>query len=197
MTEHKRNVKYIRRNFTKLENNIIDEMHKKIWCMINEKSTYTKKNEFDLNKKINYIKYNLRYLSEKHFQEISNDVKPIIDEITYKIKYDLTLDIANKMLITCDKPKITNLTDFNVVRHLLLTEECKAVIMNNIDDIFAKGFERHICRYNERSKTLYYQLSIFKGMLKQIGYVLKSTQKDKRINNKRTSYYYYTIEQCQ
>jgi hypothetical protein len=115
------------------------------------------------------------------------------EEPEEEIKYKITLEIINKILVANKLKKIKKLDDFvNVKRDIILKESTIKVINNNKDYIFDNGFSKVGCRiYYKNIKTPHF--TILKGMLKEIGYEITSKPSRKAIDKNIESTMIYTI----
>lgn len=115
-------------------------------------------------------------------ENYTNDKK---DQQNIETKQDrmkrIALEILNKILVEFGHKEINELCEFvEIKRDELIDDKCLKIINDNMKYIFKNGFNKTEC--NVYQKIKYLQLSILKGMMKQIGYVLNSRNKKKMIN---------------
>ena len=177
-------IKYIKDNIADTLDTDIDLIFDKVVLCMPKNTKIVEMNRAD---KIIYIDKNMGFIDQKTLNEIQDIIYDSInrEEPEEEIKYKITLEIVNKILIANKMKKIKKLDDFvNIKRDVMLTEQSIKVINDNKDYIFENGFSKVGCRiYYKHIKTPHY--TILKGMLKEIGYeiVVKPLRKsvDKNI----------------
>ena len=206
-------------------NQIIDKLHlisdenfKKIYQIVIEKLElhHIKIDDSDArnNKDCTDVKKSEEIKNDKNNAIIVKELKDgerenfNIDEVTVK-KLELLqkkesqhdkmkrvmLEIVNKILIKMNRDAIHDLCDFvDVQRDELIKDEYAEIIDNCKEYIFLNGFDKHRCQLHQ-AKVTYVHISIFKGMLKQIGYSLFSKNHKKMVNKVCESYTTYSIKE--
>ncbi len=116
-----------------------------------------------------------------------------------QIKYNLVLELVNKILVNMNKSIINNLEEFkDIVRQDVITEaNYKAV----------EEMEENILKYFDKAKSGYYQkkrsginysVNFLRGLLRQINYELENMKKDMSVNingiNYRKTFMIYSIK---
>lgn len=122
--------------------------------------------------------------------DIEND--NIYETMLSKIKELIALKYVNKLLINIGREKITNITDFsNINRDDIIKEDNKKICDEMIEEIFGP-FNKGKCGYY-RKNSEQYALTLLKGIVNEIGYVLKKKNEDKIIKGERKWIVTYTI----
>lgn len=115
------------------------------------------------------------------------------------IKYNLVMQLINKILVNIQKPEITDLVQFtNIQRESLLNESNLAIIESMESELF-KYFNKAKCSYYRKAETKNnYVVNCLRGLCKQIDYKMNSIEKGHVIviDNKHycEKYYVYFIE---
>lgn len=182
--------------------NLIDITDDQIKEICDKISDILQKKCGDMNRPqmITYIEKNIRNVDDANLTDLKNTIagfmnyeEPINDK-----KKRIALEITNNLLLAMNKKKIENLIDFiDIRRDDLLSNNCKKVIDDNRDYIFENGFSKEECMVYQK-KLRNPHLSVFKGILKQVGYELTSKNKSKRSNGVRdmfVMYYVNVVEQ--
>ena len=168
---------------TKLYDKVIDVTHKDT-C-----------DDFDRVQMLEFIEKNLRYVNDECLLIIDDMVANFIicEESDEEKKYRIVLEVINKILEVLKIKRINELCEFDhVERKLLLCEDCKRVVNENLKYILENGFSKHGCMlYSKNIKDPH--LSVIKGMLKQIGYKLQPNRRSKMKNRERIIYIDYSI----
>ena len=188
----KRNVKYILDNMVDINDDDIDTIYNKIIEFVPIKVKKKKLNRMD---KILHIKSNLIFIENDNLETLKDIVFDAVNYVESEEdkKLRITLEIINKILHANNYPEIKNLTDFvDIKRDIMLSEESINVVNENKEYIFKNGFNKTGCKiYHTYIKSPH--LSIIKGMLKEIGYMIKSKMEGKSVNKIREMYMIYTI----
>jgi hypothetical protein len=190
----KNKIKYITENIINLTDTYIFELYKTI-CQYIPNSKYNKNIiRYDANI---YIESNLRHVNKTQLDNLYKIVYDVLDhtETDGDKKKRITLEIINQFLEKMNMVKIKDFLEFkNVRRELLISEDFKNLVEDNKDYIFTEGgFSKHDCGvYSKQIKTP--QISIFKGMLNQIGYELESESKRKTTKGECKCITYYSIK---
>ena len=94
-----------------------------------------------------------------------------------QIKYNLVLELVNKILVNIGKPEITDLTDFTKVDKSLLSEQSNIDILNDMEDEIYKYFEKSKCGYYRKTNS--YLINFLRCSLKTFNYKLDSREMEK------------------
>jgi hypothetical protein len=150
-------------------------------------------------KKSEIIKKEINNLSDKDIDDMYSIVKNKTNNLVNveseedKMKR-VMLEIINKILILMNKEQINDICDFvNVRRNELIKNEYLELINKNKDYIFSNGFNKHECQIYQ-PKIKYGHISILKGMLKQLGHMLKSINYKTIIGGDAKAYTTYSIQ---
>ena len=109
------------------------------------------------------------------------------------IKYKVVLKFLNEILEQLNVEDITNITEFrNIKRNDILSDQCKIIIDNNIDNLCG-AFGKVKLDYYNRSIRKAYMATLLRRLVTLCGYSLESRRKDKKIRNKIISWYEYSI----
>jgi hypothetical protein len=186
-------IKLIKDNLVNLPDDNLSEIYDKLFNMMNNK---IKKGITDRITKTYYIDDNLKYMDDEHVIIFENIIINCLfheENCQDKMKR-VVLEITNKLLTSMEKTLILDLCDFNNInRNELLSDQCKKIINDNKTYIFSNGFSKHECNvYQTKLKNPH--ISIFKGMLKQVGYELCYENKTKMTKGIRKRYTIYFIK---
>jgi len=187
-------IKYIKDNISDTLDPDIDLVFDKV---VRSMPKNTKFDNIDRSRadKISYINENMGYVDQLTLNKLQDIIYDSInrEEPEEEIKYKITLEIVNKILVANKLKKIKKLDDFvNIKRVIILTEKTIKVINDNKDYIFQNGFSKVGCRiYYKHIKTPHF--TILKGMLKEVGYEIVSKPSRKAIDNNIESTMVYTI----
>jgi hypothetical protein len=140
---------------------------------------------------IQSIEKNIKYCKDRDINEIENIIFNK-EESTENKMLRITLEIVNKVLEVNDKPKISDLCDFKLTRDEFLRDEVIKIFDDNKKYIYDNGFDKKKCKAYQ-SKIVHKHVSVFRGMLKQIDYVLVYKTKFKTSNYVKTPYTMYYI----
>jgi hypothetical protein len=138
------------------------------------------------------------YQLVKKLDECQDNVnKPI--EIKKETQHEqmkrVMLEIINKILAQMNKTQINDLSEFiDIRRDDMVSDKCAEVINDNKKYIFDNCFDRHQCQVYQ-TKVAHKHISILKGMLKQIGYVLLSKNHKKMVKGVYESHTTYSIQE--
>jgi hypothetical protein len=186
-------VKYIKDNIVNIDEDDIDNIYNKINQIIPNK--IKKKGIMIRAEKILYIESMLRLIDIDVLEEIKENIEEKINyvETEEDKKSRITLEIINKILVANNITRIKKLTDFiSIRRDVMLTDESINIVNENKEYIFDNGFDKTGCKvYHTYIKSPH--LSIIKGMLKEIGYEIKSKVKSKQIDKISEKFMVYTI----
>ncbi len=109
------------------------------------------------------------------------------------IKYTTVLKFLNKLLEQLNMENIINITEFkNIKRNDILSNQCKIIINNNIDEL-CKAFGKVKLDYYNRNIRKAYMATLLRKLVTLCGYTLESRRKDKKIRNKIISWYEYSV----
>ena len=187
-------IKYIIDKSRKSSDDIVDKVYKYILSLIEDDEDDD--HDLDINNtkrvhKLKYIKENIELLESDQINEIKN---MIMAELDNDQKYNIALELTNTLLEKIGRKKILDLCDFKLVdRDSLLSNDCKQYIFDKLDYIFEHGFDKKICKYNDRHRIKHYHISVLKGIINQLGYSLKTTYRNKNTDGKVDWYSLYTI----
>ena len=91
---------------------------------------------------------------------------------------EILLIILNKILLNCNKPIITNITDFAIEREDLIKNE--KLIESNYEIIF-EHYDKDLSHYR-RASAKNYIVILLRNLCKQIGLKMVKKMKDKGIS---------------
>jgi len=189
----KSNINYIKDNIADVDDSDIDMLYDKITEIVPD----NKKERDDIKRlqKILYIESNLKFVENEDLDNLKVIVYESLNHIETndEKKARIVLEIINKILEANNIAQINNLTDFiRIKRDIILSNETNKVIDDNKEYIFNNGFSKAGCKiYFKNIKTT--QFSIIKGILKEIGYEMKSKLGSKTINKIKESFMVYNI----
>jgi hypothetical protein len=149
--------------------------------------------------RIKYIENNLDQLDQSTFATIENTIKTYLKEVgnKEKRKVHITTMITNKILDLNKTPNIKDLCDFKEVhRNILMSDECKAIFDFYGDEIYENAFVKTEC-ITHKKKTRCPHISLYKNMLKNMGYNLVARTKIKLVDGKDKGYTTYYISKKQ
>ena len=186
-------VNYIKNNIINIDEDDIDNIYNKINLIIPNK--VKKKGILIRADKILYIESMLRLVEIDILKEIKENIEDKINyvETEEDKKTRITLEIINKILFANNIKQIKKFTDFiSIKRDIMLTDKSINIVNENKEYIFKNGFNKTGCKiYHTYIKSPH--LSIIKGMLKEIGYEIKSRVKSKQIDKVSEKFMVYTI----
>jgi hypothetical protein len=192
-TGRKKSVKYILDNMIDIEDDVIDVLYDKIIEYVPNK--LVKKTKLKRLEKVLYINSNLMFIESVNIDKLKDIIYDSLNHIETENekKTRITLEIVNKILEANDMKQINKLIEFiRVKRDVIISEETNKIIDDNKEYIFNNGFSKVGCKvYHTYIKTP--QFSILKGMLKEIGYEMKSKTSSKYVDKVREMYMVYTI----
>lgn len=111
-----------------------------------------------------------------------------VDEAVGNLKYNYVLGLANRILETVGKPSIRTLLEFEIHRSDMLNDQIKTIIDEEEQNIMAAGFDRASTGYYQKEAIQTFHLTVFKKLIKQIGYNLISKNNRKRGEKSYTTY---------
>lgn len=181
-----------------ITDNIADVTDNQIKKLCNKISTIIQKQCGEMNRlqMVSYVEKNIKYVDDDNLGDIENMMAEFLtyEEQDNDRKKRVALEIANKLLLAMNKKKIYDLENFDDVRRdEILNDECKQIIDDNRNYIFENGFSKEECMVYQ-TKLKYPHLSLFKGMLKHIGYELMSKNRSKRSDGVRDMFTVYYIK---
>lgn len=168
-------------NFTGLSDEQIDIIYNKITQLNNRQHDSPKKiiNNTDTDNK------GSEFNSDKVTKKTKNTGVYIRNPKNIKIdknsdKYKITLEFLNALVIAIGKPAINNITQFkDILRSDLMKPQCENVLNEHIGKII-EIFGKSVIRYNTRSKSKCYLLTVIKYLSSLCGYKFQS----KNVHNK-------------
>lgn len=187
-------ISYIEDNIGNASDKDITELYNKMSEIVTTKITDNVLNR--VNQTI-YIESNLKYMNTDNLYYIKN---VIVNSLSSEESKDdkmkkITLEIINKLLIEMKRKPIIDLCDFtDVYRDEIIKDKYKNIIDENLEYILENGFTKQACMLRQKKVTKHYHLSVLKGMLKSIGYVLQPKIKNKSVDNERKILTFYSVE---
>ena len=121
------------------------------------------------------------------------------DNEQYNIKYNLVLQLINKILVNIQKPEITDLIQFTDIQRETLLNESNLAIIESMESELFKYFDKTKCSYYRKAETKNnHIINCLRGLCKQIDYKMNSKEKGNVvvIDNEHycKKYYVYFIE---
>ena len=194
-TTRKSNINYIKDNIADVNDSEIDILYDKIIKIVPVKIDNKKGDEIKRLQKILYIESNLKFVENDDLDNLKLIVYESLNHIETndEKKERIVLEIINKILEANNIAQINKLNEFiRIKRDIILSNETNKVIDDNKEYIFNNGFSKAGCKiYYRNIKTTHF--SIIKGILKEIGYDMKSKLGSKTINKIKESFMVYTI----
>jgi hypothetical protein len=186
------NISYIKDNIADVDDSDIDTMYNKMIEYVPNKDKKKKLSRMD---KVLHINSNLLFVENDNLESLKDIVFNSLNHIETENekKERITLEIVNKIFEVNGLEKINKLTEFvHIRRDIIVNDETNKVIDDNKEYIFNNGFNKVGCKiYHTYIKTP--QFSILKGMLKEIGYEMKSKLGSKTKDKVREGFMIYTI----
>jgi len=146
--------------------------------------------------KIKYIDKNLNQLDQNVLTTVETTIKTYLKEVgnKEKRKVHIAIVIANKILDLDGLTNIKDLCEFkDVHRDTLTSDKCKEIFDFYDDELFDNAFDRSEC-VTHKKKTIHPHISLYKNMLKAIGYNLSSrVRKYKTEDGKEKVYTTYYV----
>jgi hypothetical protein len=187
----KNRFEYIKKSLDILDDDTISDIYNKIIAILNKE---IKKNNITRADKLLHIETHLRLIDDDNLELITKIIKSSFEESENDKKIKVVIGIINKILIVIDKDPITDLCEFiDIKRDDILSDDVKNIIEENKKDLFKeKGFKKKDCVVQETNIT-YPHFSILKGIIKDVGYEMKSKNKTKMIDKVKTMITTYSI----
>lgn len=148
-------------------------------------------------------------LSDEHFNMLYLYYKkqtkpPVIKKVIKKEpiivnknteQYKVLLKFLNKILLSIDKPEITDLLEFkNIDRKLIIS---KKNIYDEMEEELYTHFDRKACNWYARTQVKHFILTFLRNTISIIGYEFTFIKKDVRDNigniNYRKTHIFYSI----
>jgi hypothetical protein len=176
----KNRIEYIKKSLDVLDDNMITNIYNNI-TQVTKKTL--KQNENNRVDKIAYIEANIKNINDCELETFVNTIEEELTESNEDKKIRVLLEIINKILVAIGKKEIKDLCNFvNIRRDELLSEEIKDIINKLKKYVFEDvGFNKKECKY-QPSKAKYPHFAILRGIIKECGYELISTNKTKHID---------------
>ena len=189
--ERREKHKYIDDNIDDIPDKEIGEIYNKFTDVLKLEKT---KKVIDRVEQMKYIDDNFRFIDDNKLLIIEKIIANCFIESDDKKMRRVALEITNKILDSLNKPHIKDLCEFvNIRRDDILSEPCKAAIIDNKTYISDNGFSDLEC-FLYKTKLKHLHLSILRCMLKKIGYDLESKARSKRVNKERIMYTDYSVQ---
>lgn len=142
--------------------------------------------EEEYNKKMEKLGISKEYIIKKEYiyalYQIFIEKKNFMVDEKMKEKKKIIMTILNKILKISGKEKISNLTDFELDRDDIITEECREYFDTKIDQIF-EVFDKHTHKFYMRKQTPNFILTFLKTAVKELGHELKSNKRSLAIEH--------------
>lgn len=193
----KKTIDSIKKYIIDLPNNDINELYTSLTEAVEIPDT---KENNTRQKKILCVINNLHFVDDddlnKFNQLIQSSLNVVVDVESKEGKMKrVALEIINKILDLNNMKHINDLCDFvDIRRDILVDEKCAELLNENKKYIFDNGFNKQECK-NYQTNLKHSQLSLLKGMLKQIGYNLCSKNHKKMVNYVSQNFTSYTIKE--
>jgi len=169
---------YIIDNIVDITDDQLKELYKRFLDILQDNNI----DEKNINRQymVSYIEQKLKYIDDANLSIIKNIIlKFLASENEHDKKVKIALELANKILESIKEERINDLEEFtDIKRDVFTNDTVKKVIDEMKDHIFDNGFKKYDCMLYQKS-IKYPYLSIFKGVLKQVGYELKPQHKRK------------------
>jgi len=171
--------------------------------MIFDIQTNLQKFNIDLNKPIKDLDIDCLRAIEKVIEnknKINKQNLIIVNNIDEKIKgkYDVLLEVLNKILVNIGNPKILQLTEFSKINREDIIKECNENIINEMEEVILEHYEKgNICWY-QRKSIKHYILSFIRNACLILGYKFDYIKKSVVIKsngiNRTVTILLYSIE---
>ena len=149
--------------------------------------------------KIIYVENNLEFIDEHGISDIKKliIVALICNETQGEKMNRIGLEIINKILVSIEKPEITDVSNFSKIsRKSLKSELCKNIINENMNYIFENGFNKvEFAPYLKSLKSP--QIAFLRAMLKQIGYEMQGKNRTVYSGDTKHTETFYFLQKCE
>jgi hypothetical protein len=194
-------IDYIKNNLVNVNDGAVVKIHDRVASVIkdNMDKPDDKNNQLTRYEQIIGIENNLKYMTKQDLEDIKSlIIDGSVDEETKEEKMlRVTLEIINKLFAEMGRKEVRDLCEaIDIQRSVILKEQYKNIVIDNLKYIFDNGFSKSECMiYQKAVKTPH--MSVLKGMLKSIGYEFRSKQTHRTINGVRTEDTFYSIKKIQ
>lgn len=186
-------ITHIKNNIRRISDAILSDVYKHMYISMNQGQVDN--SSIQRRDKIIYVENNIEFIEDNDLMSAYKIMTIPFIETPEDKKYNVVLDLFNKILNAVEKPSIKTLIEFtDFPRDLMISDVCKNIVDQNMNFIFENGFTRSECKtYCKVVKNPH--ITILRAILKKIGYDLSGGQKNvKECGSKNRFLTYYSIK---